>query len=87
MFENLEHFSLFFLNKMLVFSDGTHQMLVRIANREDPDHAAPTEAVWSGSVLSVYARPEFLGVIDEPLFENLRVIGKFRGSELFFYVL
>ena len=28
------------------------------------------------------ARPEFLGVIDDPLFENLGVIGKFRGSEL-----
>ena len=25
----------------------------------------------------------FLGVIDDPLFENLGVIGKFRGSELF----
>ena len=33
---------------------------------------------------SVSARAEFLGVIDDPLFENLRVIGKFRGSELFF---
>ena len=32
---------------------------------------------------SVSARPEFLGVIDDPLFENLWVIGKFRGSELF----
>ena len=25
----------------------------------------------------------FTGVIDDPLFENLGVIGKFRGSELF----
>ena len=32
---------------------------------------------------SVSASPEFLGVIDDPLFENLGVIGKFRGSELF----
>ena len=32
---------------------------------------------------SVSARLEFLGVIDDPLFENLGVIGKFRGSELF----
>ena len=31
---------------------------------------------------SVSARPEFLGVIDDPLFENLGVIGKFRGSEI-----
>ena len=34
-------------------------------------------------VCSVSARPEFLGVIDDPLFENLGIIGKFRGSELF----
>ena len=26
-----------FSNKMLVFSAGIHKMLVRIANREDPD--------------------------------------------------
>ena len=32
---------------------------------------------------SVSARPEFLGVIDDPLCENLGVIGKLRGSELF----
>ena len=32
---------------------------------------------------SVSARPEFLGVIDDALTENLGVFGKFRGSELF----
>ena len=32
---------------------------------------------------SVPARPELSGVIDDPLFENLGVIDKFRGSELF----
>ena len=31
---------------------------------------------------SVSARLDFLEVIDNPLFENLGVIGKFRGSEL-----
>ena len=31
----------------------------------------------------VSARPEFLGVIDDPLFENLGIFGKLRGSELF----
>ena len=30
-------------------------MLVRIANREDPDQTASEEAVWSGSVLFVLA--------------------------------
>ena len=29
-------------------------MLVRIANREDPDQTASEEAVWSGSALFVY---------------------------------
>ena len=36
---------------------------------------------------SVSARPKFLGVIDDPLFENLGVIGKFRGSELFCVII
>ena len=35
------------------------------------------------SIISVSARPEFPRVIDDPLFEKLGVIGKFRGSELF----
>ena len=30
-------------------------MLVRIANVEDPDQTASSEAVWSGSALFVYA--------------------------------
>ena len=34
-----------FLNKMLVISAGTHKMLVRKANREDPDQTASSEAV------------------------------------------
>ena len=36
-------------------------------------------------ISSVSARPEFFGVIDDPLFEILGVIDKFRGSELFLY--
>ena len=31
--------------KMLVFRDGIDKMLVRIANREDPDQTASAEAV------------------------------------------
>ena len=34
---------------------GIHKMLVRIANREDPDQTASSEAVWSGSALFVHA--------------------------------
>ena len=30
-----------------------HKMLVTIANREDPDQTASSEAVWSGSALFV----------------------------------
>ena len=32
-------------NKMLVIRAGIHKMLVRIANREDPDQTASSEAV------------------------------------------
>ena len=48
--------TLFFLfsNKMLVFSTGIHKTHVRIANREDPDQTASSEAVRSGSALFVY---------------------------------
>ena len=31
---------LLFSNKLLVFRAGTHKVLVRIANREDPDQTA-----------------------------------------------
>ena len=41
-------FSLF-LNKMLVIRAAIHKMIVRIANREDPDQAASSEAALSGS--------------------------------------
>ena len=42
MFENFEHFShgILFSNKMLVIKARIHEMLVRIANREDPDQTA-----------------------------------------------
>ena len=32
-------------NKMLLFMAGIHKMLVRIANRENPDQTASSEAV------------------------------------------
>ena len=38
---------------MLVIRAETHKMLVREANREDPDQTASFEAVWSGSALFV----------------------------------
>ena len=48
-------FLFLFSNKMLVFRAGIYKMLVRIANREDPDQTASSETVWSGSALFVYA--------------------------------
>ena len=44
---------LLFSNKMLVFKAGSHKMLVRIANREDLDQTASSEAVLSLSALLV----------------------------------
>ena len=37
-------FLFLFSNKMLVIRAGTHKMLVRIANREDSDQTASSEA-------------------------------------------
>ena len=38
---------------MLVIRARIDKMLVRIANSEDPDQTASSEAVWSGSALFV----------------------------------
>ena len=54
MFEILTTFLFLFSNKVLVFRNGIYIMLVRIANREDPEQTASSEAVWSGSALFVY---------------------------------
>ena len=40
-----------FSNKMFVFRATIHKMLIRIANREDPDQTASSEAVQSGSAV------------------------------------
>ena len=42
-----------FCSQMLVFMTVIYEMLVRIANREDPDQTASSEAVLSGSALFV----------------------------------
>ena len=49
----LNAFLFLFSNKILLFRAGIHKMLVRIANREDPEQTASEEAVWSGSALFV----------------------------------
>ena len=47
-------FFFLFSNKLLEFwGVGIYKMLVRIANREDSDQTASSEAVWSGSALLV----------------------------------
>ena len=40
---------------MLVIRAGSHKMLFKIVNKEDPDQTASSEAVISGSALFVYA--------------------------------
>ena len=40
---------------MLVIKAGIHKTLVRIANREDPDQTASSEAVLSGSAPFILA--------------------------------
>ena len=45
MFKILNTFLFLFSTKMLVIRAGIHKMLVRIANREDPDQTASSEAV------------------------------------------
>ena len=46
-----------FPSKMLVTRAGIHKMLVKIANREDPDQTTSSEAVRSGSALFVCLGP------------------------------
>ena len=46
-------FLILFSNKMLIFRAGIHKILVRIANWEDPDQTASSEAVFSWSALFV----------------------------------
>ena len=38
-------FLFLYTNKMLVIRAGSHEILVRLANREDPDQTASSEAV------------------------------------------
>ena len=40
-----------FLKKILFIKAVINKMLVRIANREDPDQTASSEAAWYGSAL------------------------------------
>ena len=46
-------FLFLFSNNMLVFTAGINKMHVIIANVEDPDQTASSEAVWTGSALFV----------------------------------
>ena len=55
MFYTFEHFSPSISKKMWFIRDVIHKRFVKIANREDPDQTASSEAVWSGSALFVYA--------------------------------
>ena len=41
-------FFFLFSNKMLVIKAGTHKMVVKIVNREDPDQTASSEVCFLG---------------------------------------
>ena len=41
-------FLFLFSTKLLVIRAGIHKMLVSLANSDDPDQTASSEAVWSG---------------------------------------
>ena len=47
------NFPFLFSNKMMVIRARIRKISVRLANREDPDPTASSEAVWSGSALFV----------------------------------
>ena len=51
----LKLFPFFSQNQIFVIRVAINKLIVRIANREDPDQIASSEAVWSGSALFVYA--------------------------------
>ena len=53
MFQILNTFIFLFISKILVIRAGSDKILVRIANREDPNQTSSAEAVLSGSVLFV----------------------------------
>ena len=42
-----------FSNRMMVIKAGIRKILLRLANREDPDQTASSEGVWSGTALFV----------------------------------
>ena len=57
MFEILNTFLFLFSIKMLIIRAGICKMLVRIANREDPDQTASSEEKQSDLGLSCLSRP------------------------------
>ena len=50
---HLEHISQCIFNEMLVIRAGINKMLVRIANKEDPDQTASSYAVFCWSALFI----------------------------------
>ena len=48
-------FIFLFSNKMMVIRAGLRILIVRIANKEDPDQTASSETVWPGSALFAQA--------------------------------
>ena len=65
-----------FSNKILVFGAGIHKMLVRKANREDPDQTASSKGAlaWYGKLTWESAHPWILII----LCYNLNIYGAFE---------
>ena len=55
---------------MLAFRAGIHKTLVRIANREDPDQTASSEAVWS-VCLGLFDRQQVFEILEHFLYIKL----------------
>ena len=59
-----------FSNQILVIRVGINKMLVRMANREDPDQTASSEAVWSGSMLLTVVKTTVMEKVELPLYPS-----------------
>ena len=55
-------FLFLYLTKLLVIRAGIHEMLVSLANSEDPDQTASEEEVWRGLHCLPILHPEFYPV-------------------------
>ena len=67
------------------------KMCINLNSRVKPgfitQHGLSDRLSYIGFIVQCFCMMEFMGVIDDPLLENMGVIGKFRGSELFLCII